>query len=63
MQMKDKPSFRKIAPEIRDFIGNADMAGYNSNKFDIPLLIEEFLRADVGFDTNRKYVDVMRILL
>lgn len=59
--VKDKPTFRKIAPEIRDFIGNSDMAGYNSNKFDIPLLIEEFLRADVGFDTNRKYVDVMRI--
>ena len=40
-----KPSFRELAPEIAAFIGDADLAGYNSNKFDIPLLVEEFLRA------------------
>lgn len=59
--LKDAPRFEKVATEIRDFIGNADLGGYNSNKFDIPLLIEEFLRADIGFDDERRYVDVMRI--
>ncbi len=59
--VKDAPRFEQLALEIRDFIGNADLGGYNSNKFDIPLLIEEFLRADIGFDDNRRYVDVMRI--
>ncbi|MFN3939133.1 MAG: exonuclease domain-containing protein [Chitinophagales bacterium] len=59
--VKDAPTFKEIAPALRDFIGNADMAGYNSNKFDIPLLIEEFLRAEVGFDDNRKFIDVLRI--
>jgi DNA polymerase-3 subunit epsilon len=56
-------SFRELAPGIRDFIGNADLGGYNSNRFDVPLLIEEFLRADIGFDTNRRYIDVMRIFM
>lgn len=59
--VENAPSFKELASSIRDFIGNADMAGYNSNKFDIPLLIEEFLRVDVGFDDNRRYIDVLRI--
>lgn len=59
--VKNAPAFPQVAKEIRDFIGNADIAGYNSNKFDIPVLIEEFLRADIGFDDNRRFVDVMRI--
>lgn len=58
----DKPSFKKFAPELLLFIGNADLAGYNSNKFDIPMLVEEFLRADFDFDLkNRRKIDVMNI--
>src|SRR5690606_24016085 len=43
------PTFKAVAPEIAEFIGDADLAGYNSNKFDIPMLMEEFLRAGVDF--------------
>ena len=58
----DKPSFRELAPAIAAFIGDADLAGYNSNKFDIPLLVEEFLRADYPFDLYcRRRVDVQNI--
>ncbi len=59
--VKDKPTFRQKADELRDFLDNCDLAGYNSNKFDIPVLAEEFLRAEKGFDENRRYIDVMRI--
>ena len=58
----DKPTFRELAPEIAAFIGEADLAGYNSNKFDVPLLVEEFLRADYPFDLKcRRRVDVQNI--
>lgn len=58
----DKPTFRELAPEIASFIGDADLAGYNSNKFDVPLLVEEFLRADYPFDLKcRRRVDVQNI--
>ncbi|MBR4199015.1 MAG: 3'-5' exonuclease [Bacteroidales bacterium] len=58
----DKPTFRELAPEILAFIGDADIAGYNSNKFDVPLLVEEFLRNDINFDVaNRYMVDVQNI--
>lgn len=58
----NEPTFKELAPAVRDFIGNADLAGYNSNKFDIPMLIEEFLRVEVDFDmTKRKLVDVQNI--
>ena len=57
----DAPTFKQVAAELRAFLENCDLAGYNSNKFDVPILVEEFLRADVGFDENRKYIDVMRI--
>jgi DNA polymerase-3 subunit epsilon len=51
-----------LATEINTFLGGCDLAGYNSNKFDIPLLLEEFTRADVMFDLNsRKLVDVQNI--
>lgn len=60
--VKDKPKFAQIAEEIKQYLDNCDLAGYNSNRFDFPLLIEEFLRAGVDFDSdNRKYVDVQRI--
>jgi DNA polymerase-3 subunit epsilon len=60
--VKDSPPFEKVAAQILDFIGSADLAGYNSNKFDIPILIEECLRAGLDFDLkNRKLVDVQHI--
>src|SRR5436190_11169930 len=56
------PTFKQLAPALLQFIGNADLAGYNSNKFDIPMLAEEFLRAEVDFDLEgRKLVDVQNI--
>ncbi len=60
--VKDKPTFKEIARSLaREFEG-CDLAGYNSNKFDIPLLAEEFLRAEVDFDmSKRKFVDVQVI--
>lgn len=56
------PTFKQIAPALLRFMGNSDFAGYNSNKYDIPLLAEEFLRAEVDFDLEgRKLVDVQNI--
>lgn len=58
----DCQTFKEAAPELLRFIGNADFAGYNSNKYDIPLLAEEFLRAELDFDLEgRKLVDVQNI--
>lgn len=58
----NKPTFVQVAEKIRDFIGNADLAGYNSNRYDIPLLQEEFARAGIDFDTSRRrLIDVQRI--
>src|SRR5579864_5694815 len=60
--IKDEPAFKEIASTLATFIDNSDLAGYNSNKFDIPMLMEEFLRADVLFDLeNRHFVDVQNI--
>lgn len=56
------PAFSAVAEEIAAFFGDADLAGYNSNKFDIPLLMEEFLRAGVAFSLHgRHFVDVQNI--
>lgn len=58
----NKPTFPQVAQKIYDFIGNADLAGYNSNRFDIPMLMEEFDRAGLDFDIeNRRIIDVQRI--
>jgi len=60
--VEGKPSFAQLANEINQFLDNCDLAGYNSNKFDVPVLVEEFLRADVDFDIRkRKLVDVQVI--
>ncbi|HEY5327520.1 MAG TPA: exonuclease domain-containing protein [Mucilaginibacter sp.] len=60
--VKDEPFFKDMATQIAAFIGASDLAGYNSNKFDIPMLMEEFLRADVLFDLDsRHFVDVQNI--
>jgi DNA polymerase-3 subunit epsilon len=58
----NEPTFKAVANELAEFIGDADLAGYNSNRFDIPVLLEEFLRAGVDFDmSDRKFVDVQNI--
>ena len=60
--VKDHPTFKEIANEIKQFIDNSDLSGYNSNRFDIPLLMEEFLRAGVQIDmSNRRMVDVQHV--
>jgi DNA polymerase-3 subunit epsilon len=60
--VKDAPGFKQVAHEIKQFLDNCDLGGYNSNRFDIPLLMEEFLRAEVEFDMKgRKLVDVQKI--
>ncbi|MCP4550913.1 MAG: 3'-5' exonuclease [Bacteroidetes bacterium] len=60
--VKDKPSFQQIANELNHFFNNCDLSGYNAIKFDIPLLVEEFLRVDVNFEVKgRKVVDVQNI--
>jgi DNA polymerase III subunit epsilon len=60
--VKDAPTFRQVANEIKQFLDNCDLAGYNSNRFDIPLLAEEFLRVGLEFDfSNRRLVDVQKI--
>ena len=58
----DKPTFKELAKEIHNIIKDSDLAGFNSNRFDIPLLAEEMLRADLDFDMkNRMAVDVQTI--
>lgn len=60
--VKDAPTFKQAANEIKQFLDNCDLAGYNSNKFDIPLLVEEFLRAGQDFNIDgRKLVDVQKV--
>ena len=62
IDVEDAPTFQERAKEYAEFIGDADLAGFNSNKFDIPILVEEFLRAGVPFDMkNRKKIDVQNI--
>ena len=58
----DKPTFKELAKEINAMVKDSDLAGFNSNRFDIPLLAEEMLRADVDFDMKgRVAVDVQTI--
>ncbi len=60
--VKNKATFREVANELNEFINNCDLAGYNSNRFDIPLLAEEFLRVNIDFDVaSRKLIDVQNI--
>jgi DNA polymerase-3 subunit epsilon len=57
-----EPTFEYMAQEVYDFLDNCDLAGYNSNRFDIPLLIEEFLRISDKYDlSDRRFVDVQNI--
>ena len=60
--LRNKPTFQQVAQKIYDFIGNADLGGYNSNRFDVPLLMEEFARVGLEFDVSkRRSIDVQRI--
>ena len=61
-KLADKPSFKQIAAKLYNWIGDADLSGYNSNRFDIPMLMEEFARAGLDLDiSNRRLIDVQRI--
>ena len=60
--VKDCPVFKQVAKEVANDFEGADIAGFNSNRFDVPLLAEEFLRAGVDLDmTRRKFIDVQVI--
>lgn len=60
--VKDCPTFKEIAKSLAAQIEGCDLAGFNSNRFDIPMLAEEFLRAGVDIDLNRrKFIDVQTI--
>ncbi|QNJ98298.1 3'-5' exonuclease [Constantimarinum furrinae] len=58
----NEPTFRELAPKIHALIKDCDLGGYNSNRFDIPLLAEELLRAEIDFDMKKAAsVDVQTI--
>jgi len=60
--VKDKPTFKEVAKEYAKFFEGADLAGFNILKFDVPVLVEEFLRAGVEFDYSRKkLIDAQKI--
>ncbi len=60
--VKDAPSFKQISNEVKQFIEGADLGGYNSNRFDIPMLLEEFLRAGIEYSVDgKRLVDVQKI--
>lgn len=61
-KVANEPTFKELAPKINKMIAGSDLAGYNSNKFDIPLLAEELLRVGLDFDmSNTVAVDVQNI--
>ena len=61
-KIANEPTFKELAHTVYNMIKDSDLAGYNSNKFDIPMLAEEFLRADIEFHMeNRKAVDIQNI--
>lgn len=60
--LANKPVFAQVAQKIWDFIGDADLGGYNSNRFDLPMLMEEFARVGKEFEVGkRRLIDVQRI--
>ncbi len=60
--VKEAPVFKQAAHEIKQFLDSSDLACYNAYRLDIPLLMEEFIRAEVDFDMkNRKVIDVQKI--
>lgn len=60
--VRNEPTFRQIAKSLNEIFEGCDIAGYNSNKFDVPLLMEEFGRCGINFDVaGRHFVDVQNI--
>lgn len=60
--VKDEPTFKQVAKSLATWLEGCDLAGFNILKFDVPMLVEEFLRANVEFDVdNRKLVDAQKI--
>lgn len=60
--VKSAPTFKQVANEIKQFIEGCDLGGYNSNRFDIPMLAEEFIRAGLEFELKgRRLLDVQKI--
>ncbi len=60
--IKNEPTLKEILPELEAFIKDADFAGYNSNKFDLPILAEELIRAGSSIDlSSKKHIDVQNI--
>ena len=60
--VKDEPTFRQIARSLAQYIEGCDFGGFNSNRFDLPVLVEEFMRAGVDVDFKRRsYIDVQNI--
>ncbi|MBR1713014.1 MAG: 3'-5' exonuclease [Alloprevotella sp.] len=60
--VKDCPLFKEKAEELAGIFRDCDLAGFNSNQYDVPMLVEEFARAGIGFDTQRcKLIDVQNI--
>ena len=58
----DCPTFKQVARELANTIKGCDFAGFNSNRFDVPMLVEEFLRAGIDIDIRkRKFIDVQNI--
>ena len=62
VMVKDAPTFKQVSNELKQFIENCDFGGYNSNRFDIPMLMEEFIRAGMEMDlSSRRMIDVQHI--
>ena len=60
--VKDCPTFAQIARSLEQFIAGCDFGGFNSNRFDLPMLVEEFMRAGISVDfKRRRFVDVQNI--
>ncbi len=60
--IRNKPTFAQVGKQIYDFIGNADLGGYNSDRFDIPMIMEEFHRIGLDFDiSKRRLIDAQKI--
>lgn len=60
--VRNKPGFKDVADELYEWIGDADLSGYNSDRFDIPMLLEEFHRAGKRLDmSTRRTIDVQKI--
>jgi DNA polymerase III subunit epsilon len=60
--VKEAPAFKSIAKELARFLEGCDLSGYNIIRFDVPMLVEEFLRAGIEFEIcNRKLIDAQKI--